>query len=130
MSLNVLITGKLMKPPKPGTSRTGQSYCTASVRVPIQASQDNEPDSVFASVIAFGEEAEKLGRLVVGDSISVSGSAKFSIWERDGKEMTGLNVTATGILSAYELKKRRGEPSQTVAHGSLVPDDDFDDRRF
>ena len=44
--------------------------------------------------------------------------------------MTGLNVTATGILSAYELKKRRGESTQTVAYGSLVPDDDFDDRRF
>lgn len=106
---NVLISGKLSKPPKSGTGKNGQPFCTASIRVPVQGQREDEPDAVFASVIAFGEDAEKLGRLLQGDAVSVSGSARLSHWERDGRAMTGLNVTATAVLSAYELRKRRGE---------------------
>lgn len=106
---NVLISGKLSKPPKLATGRNGQPYCTASIRVPVQGQREDEPDAVFASVIAFGEDAEKLGRLLQGDAVSVSGSARLSQWEKEGRAMTGLNVTATAILSAYDLRKRRGE---------------------
>lgn len=139
---NVLISGKLSKPPKLGVGRNGQPYCTASVRVPVQGQREDEPDAVFASVIAFGEDAEKLGRLLQGDAVSVSGSARLSQWEKEGRAMTGLNVTATAILSAYDLRKRRGENSGHTAMRANKPNpqgavpqraaifdaaDDFDD---
>lgn len=108
---NVLISGKLSKPPRLGMGKNGQPYCTASVRVPVQGQREDEPDAVFASVIAFGEDAEKLGRLLQGDAVSVSGSARLSQWEKEGRAMTGLNVTATALLSAYDMRKRRGEGS-------------------
>ena len=122
---NVLITGKLLKAPKNSTGKNGSPYTTASVRVPIQGQREDEPDSVFASVIAFGEDAEKLGRLVAGDTVSVSGMARLSTWEKDGKTSTGLNVTATGILSAYELKKRRGSDSQQVRQNTKPNSGDY-----
>lgn len=118
---NVLISGKLTKPPKPGTGKNGQPYCTASVRVPVQGQREDEPDFVFASVIAFGADAEKLSRLAQGDAVSVSGQARLSHWEKDGREMTGLNVTVTALLSAYELRKRRGDPSERNEVRTNVP---------
>jgi single-stranded DNA-binding protein len=118
---NVLISGKLSKPPKSGMGKNGQRYCTASIRVPVQGQREEEPDAVFASVIAFGEDAEKLGRLLQGDAVSVSGSARLSHWEKDGRAMTGLNVTASAILSAYELRKRRVEGNERPEVRSHLP---------
>ena len=124
---SVLLSGKLTKDPKPGVGRNGQPFCTASIRVPVQGQKEDEPDFAFASVIAFGEDAEKLSRLLIGDAVSVAGSARLSQWERDGKQMTGLNVTVTGILSAYERRKRSGEPErqsddreQALSYGRLM----------
>lgn len=108
---NVLITGKLTKPPRPGTGKNGQPYCTASLRVPVQGAREEEPDHVFASVIAFGDDARKLGRLGQGDAVSLSGQARISQWERDERQQIGLNVTVTGILTAYQIRQRRGDAS-------------------
>jgi hypothetical protein len=65
--------------------------------------------------------------LLIGDAVSVAGSARLSQWERDGKQITGLNVTASGILSAYDRRKRSGESErlsddqdQTLRYGRLV----------
>ena len=124
---SVLLSGKLTKDPKPGVGRNGQPYCTASVRVPVQGQKEDEPDFAFASVIAFGEDAEKLSRLLIGDAVSVAGSARLSQWERDGKQMTGLNVTVSGILSVYDRRKRSVEPERqsddrdpSLSYGRLV----------
>jgi single-stranded DNA-binding protein len=107
--LSILCSGKLLKDPKPGTSKNGNPYCTASLRVPVQANQEGETDAVFVSAIAFGEAAEKLSRLTSGDAVSLTGSAKLSHWTKDGKEQTGLNITVVDLLTAYALKRRRGE---------------------
>ena len=115
---SVLISGKLTKEPKPGTGKGGNPYCTALVRVPVQGQREDEPDCVFASVIAFGADAERLGRLSAGDAVSLAGSARLSAWERDGKSGVSLNVTVTGILSAYQLRQKRGEPDRAPAGNS------------
>ncbi len=127
---NVLITGKLTKPPKLGLGKNGQPYCTATLRVPVQGQREDEPDHLFASIIGFGLDAQKLGQLGQGDALSVSGNARISQWERDGRVQTGLNVTVTGLLSVYEVRKRRGDPAphhaplaQDVAgHRSCAPE--------
>ncbi len=115
---SVLLSGKLTKNPKPGTSKIGNPYCTASIRVPVQGQREDEPDCVFASVIAFGADAEQLARLGAGDSLSLTGSARLSSWEKDGKVSTGLNVTVTGLLSPYKLRQKRGDTDRAPAEKS------------
>jgi single-stranded DNA-binding protein len=107
--LEVLISGKLIRDPQTRQGKSGQSFTTALVRVAV----DKGEDSIVASVIAFRDQAEKLGRLRAGDAVSVSGSAKLSTWQKDGNNRTGLDVTATGILSAYEMRKRKGTGEST-----------------
>jgi single-stranded DNA-binding protein len=114
----VLISGKLIRDPQTRQGKSGQSFTTALVRVPV----DKGEDSLVASVIAFQGEAEKLGRLRAGDAVSVSGSAKLNVWRKDGEARTGLDVTATGILSAYAVRERRGAGESTGASGNRAKD--------
>lgn len=114
--LEVLISGRLLRDPQTRTGKSGQSFTTALVRVSV--GQGGE-ESLIASVIAFQGEAEKLARLRAGDALSVSGSAKCSTWQKDGEARTGLDVTATGILSAYETRKRRGATEQPLFRRAL-----------
>lgn len=141
--INALLTGKLFKDPKLATGKNGTPYCTTSIRVPQEVSREGEPDSVFASVIAFGSDAEKLSRLRAGDAVSVAGSVRVGVWtNNEGKTTPSLNIQATGILSAYDVKQRRPRPNeepeskhnhevqqaatQLYGRGSLV-EPDFDD---
>ena len=112
---NVLITGKLTKMPKLALGKNGAPYCTAALRVPVQGNREDEPDHLFASAIAFGADAEKLGRLATGDIVSLSGNARLSHWEKDGRTQTGVNVTVNGVLTAYQIRQKRGEPLETPA---------------
>lgn len=112
---NVLITGKLTKMPKLALGKNGAPYCTAALRVPVQGNREDEPDHLFASAIAFGADAEKLGRLATGDIVSLSGNARLSHWEKDGRTQTGVNVTVNGVLTAYQIRQKRGEPVETPA---------------
>jgi single-stranded DNA-binding protein len=114
---DVLISGKLLKDPKPGVSRNGNPFTTVSIRVPVPQQNEGDPDSVFASAIAFGEEAKKLARLASGDTVCVNGAARPTQWEKDGKQHHGLSVTVNAVMTSYILRRRRGsddEPERRV----------------
>ena len=132
--LNVLVSGKVVKSPKTGVSAKGTPWTSVSLRCPVQAQKAEDEDNILANVIAFGDTAEKLGRLGVGEGVSVSGEARFNHWEdRDGGQRTGLSVTASEVLTAYSVKKKRGDsespkPKQTpYAKRDSHDDDGFDD---
>ena len=58
------------------------------------------------------EAAEKLARLKAGDAVAIAGSAKLTSWEKDGETKHGLSVTASAVLSAYDVKRRRGNETK------------------
>lgn len=104
--LEVLISGKLLRDPQTRTGPSGKPYSTAMVRASVGSKGE---ESAVVSVIAFQEEGEKLGRLRAGDAVSVAGSAKPTVWTKDGEARAGLDVVATAILTAYDARKRRGD---------------------
>jgi single-stranded DNA-binding protein len=101
--LNVLVSGKLIKDPVSRIGSSGKPFTTALLRV-----DTGEEEQMLVSVIAFQESAEKLGRLKAGDGVAIAGSAKLSSWEKEGEVKHGLSVTASAVLSAYDVKRRRG----------------------
>lgn len=111
--LEVLLTGKLFRDPKPGRTKTDKPMCSALVRVAMGE------ESIMASVLCFEDAAERLGRLKVGDAVSVAGTAKIGTWERDGEVRPSLDVVATAILTVHDAKKRRGDAPRNKAgnHG-------------
>lgn len=98
--IRALLTGTLHADPESRTSKTGKPYCTARLKAD---SGDN--NTVWCSLIAFGQEGERLATLKAGTAISVSGRAKLSSWlGKDGSPSAGLDLTID------ELATLRGRP--------------------
>ena len=108
--INALITGSIVSDPKSGISKTGTNWANCMVRVPCgQNRETGDQESAFVQLAAFGDEAGKLARLTKGDSVSASGALKPTTYTKDGQERHGLSLTATGILTAYGIAKKRGD---------------------
>lgn len=119
MSLSVLANGTLVRDPESRTSRAGQRYAAGLLRIPV----DGE-DSVLANLVAFSSTAaEALLAHAKGDSIAVTGRAKLTAWEKDGEQRHGLSVVVEGVLSPYQLEKRRSRARGDASNGSDSPAD-------
>lgn len=108
--LSALITGSIVSEPKHGTSKSGTEWSNCVVRVPCGKDRETgDQESAFVQIAAFGSEAGKLARLTKGDSVSAAGALKPTTYQKDGQERHGLSLTATEILTAYQIKAKRGD---------------------
>jgi single-stranded DNA-binding protein len=122
--IDALITGKLIRDPALKTGPSGKPYCNFLLSVPTG---DGEP--VVVSGIAFADVAERIGRLGKGDAVSVAGALKPSEWtdKTTGETKHGLNITVSAALSAYDIKKRRGNTDGGQSNPA-PPRGTYDDR--
>jgi single-stranded DNA-binding protein len=102
MSVQALVSGRLIADPDVRTGESGKSFTLAKVAA---ATEDGD---TLVSCIAFGTDGEQLGALGKGDAVSVSGCASVRTWAgRDGEPRGGLSVTVDAILTAYTVRRRR-----------------------
>jgi single-strand DNA-binding protein len=115
--LEILTSGKLVRDPQTRTGKSGNPFTTALLRVPTGG---KEGEAVIVNVIAFGEASDRLGRLGSGDAVSIAGSATLSEWadKTTGELKHGLSVTASAILSAYDVQRRRGGAEGSAKGGN------------
>lgn len=101
--IDCLISGRLHGQPTQRTSKNGNSFTTAKVRVPTGE------DSTFCNVIAFDDGAQAaLMALGSGEAVSLAGSLKVGIWQaKDGTHKPSLDMTASQVLTAYSVAKKR-----------------------
>jgi single-strand DNA-binding protein len=127
--LSALISGQLATDPKHGTSQTGTTWSSCVVRVPCgQNKETGDQESAFVQLACFGSHAEALARLGKGDSISAQGQLKPTVYQKDGQERHGLSLTATAILTAYQIKKKRGDDQGKVSGRANVSHGKHSDR--
>jgi single-stranded DNA-binding protein len=107
--ITTLCTGRLVKPPKQGQSAKGATWTSATVRAPVRGNREDEPDNVIVNLIAFGAQADRLAALAQGDTVSFTGDARPTAWQKDDGLHAGLSVTVTELITAYALKQRRGD---------------------
>ena len=123
--IRCLITGKLHDTPQSRTSATGNTFAIAKVKA-----DDKGGAWVWVSVIAFGEEAERLLTLKAGDAVSIAGRAELSVWEdRDGDYHPGLSLVADEIATLRGKPKPRApkpKQQQPDAAGASIPFDDYE----
>ena len=113
--LSAIVSGQIVTDPKHGTSKSGTDWANCVVRVPCgQNRETGDQESAFVQVACFGDEAGKLARLVKGDSVSATGALKPTTYTKDGQERHGLSLTAQAILTAYQIRQKRGD-NQTSA---------------
>lgn len=101
--IDALIFGKLHGAPTQRTSKNGNTFTTAKVRVPTG---DN---SIFCNIIAFDDGAQAaLLALDTGEAVSLAGSLKVDVWQaKDGTTRPSLDMTASQVLTIYSITKKR-----------------------
>lgn len=124
--INALLAGQLASQPKSGTSASGVTWANCVIRCPVGNNRETgDAEVAFVSLACFGTEAEKLARMDRGDAISATGNIKQSSYTKDGVERHGLSMTASAVLTAYQVKQRRGD-SDTKAKSAHVQHSDRD----
>jgi len=131
MSVAVLISGSIFRPPEQRTSQSGKRYVSATIKT---SGADNE-SSDFWSVLAFGDSAQaELMRLADGEKVSVQGKPKFEIFEKDGKARISRTVFADNVLALRapprEKKPKAPAPERQPLERANIPpsaSSDFDD---
>jgi len=127
MSFYALISGSLTADPQARDGQKGR-FATATIRA---AGSDEHP--IFASAIAFGEQAEHLLAFAKGDAIAVGGRAKLNNWiGRDDREMHGISIVVSQIASAKPAPRpraamRRPSRQRETSPAAAIPDDRVDD---
>ena len=115
-----LIGGTLAKDPEARTTKTGNPYGLATLRVPAGADT-----VIFARVMAFDAHVrDKLLALAKGDALSVAGSLEIGVWKTDNGEVRpSLSVIANALVSSYHVKRKRQamQPEQQQAPGRGEP---------
>lgn len=91
--IRALITGTLYGNPQTRTSQAGKQFVTAKVRA-----DGKDGASVWCSVIAFGEIADRLMTLSNGAALAVSGKAEINGWlDKSGEPKAGLSLVADEV---------------------------------
>ena len=93
--IRALITGTLYGTPQARTAASGNPYATAKVRA-----DGKDGASVWCSIIAFGEQADRLMTLGDGAALAVSGKAEVNGWlDKQGEPRAGLSLVADEIAT-------------------------------
>lgn len=133
--IDALIAGKLHGAPSQKTSKNGNTFTTAKVRVP------SGDDSIFCNVIAFDQDAQgALLALGAGEAVALAGSLKVGTWTaRDGTARPSLDMTASQVLTSYHVTRKRKatqpeqegqQQRQPYRRGDYAPDPgELDDGR-
>jgi single-stranded DNA-binding protein len=106
-----LITGSLFRTSEQRTSKAGNPFVAATIRV-----KDGDA-SQWWRVTAFSETAQaELMRLSDGDAASVQGSFKAELYQPEGGEARlSLSIVADRVLALRQPPKQRKAPKEREA---------------
>lgn len=112
--IRALVSGTLHGDPQTRTSRGGQPFTTARMKA-----DSGDGNTTWCSLIAFGQEGERLATLKAGAAISVSGRAKVTAWAgKSGEPAGGLDLTVD------EVAALRGRPKPQQDRRQAADTDD------
>lgn len=127
--IRALVTGRLHDAPQARTSQSGNTFTTGKLRA-----DGKDGATVWCSIIAFGELAERLATLPAGAALSVSGRAEVNAWlDKSGEPRAGLSVVVEELATLRGKPRPPSEsrpPSRRPARQpepAGVPFDDLDD---
>ena len=111
--IRALVTGSLYGPPQARTSQAGKQFVTAKVKA-----DGKDGAVVWCSVIAFGEQADRLMTLGDGAALSVSGRAEVNGWlDKQGEPKAGLSLVVDDLATL----KGKPRPPQADARPGRGP---------
>ncbi len=98
----VLISGALWRDPAVRLSKGGKQFVTALVKAGPQG------EALWVNFVAFDEAVQAgLLRLKANDALSIQGTGKITIYEKNGEHRASLDVTASHVLPLRQPTKPR-----------------------
>jgi len=110
MTIEALVTLKLLAAPEQRTSASGTTYAKARGRViGLPPGERDHPDAAYVNVTAFGERARAaLMAVESGGTIAATGALQLrSYTDKEGKPRLGLELVAAAVLTTYQCAKRK-----------------------
>jgi single-stranded DNA-binding protein len=109
--IRALITGSLYGDPTARTSQAGKQFVTAKIRA-----DGKDGASVWCSIIAFGDIADRLMTLGNGAALAVSGKAEVNGWlDKSGEPKAGFSLVVD------EVATLKGKPRPPQGERSDAP---------
>ena len=105
--MRALITGQLYGEPQARTSQAGKAFTTAKVRA-----DGKDGASLWISLVAFGELAERLALMRANNAIAVSGKVELSAYlNKAGEPAAGLSIVVDELATLKAKPKPKPEPA-------------------
>ncbi|HXZ07267.1 MAG TPA: single-stranded DNA-binding protein [Paraburkholderia sp.] len=119
-----LIGGRLYGEAQIRTGQNGSRFVTCKVRATA-----GDGETLFVNVIAFDDEVQTgLLALSDADSVALTGALTPKVWtDRNGLVKPALDMVAHGLLTAYNVKRKRQTLSGGAASRTPDAEDEFDD---
>lgn len=109
--IRALLTGVLYGAPESRTAKSGKAFVTAKVRA-----DDGKGGSVFCSLVAFGDQADRLATLPAGAALSASGKAEVQAWiSKAGEPQAGLSLVVDELSALKPKPRPRAAPAPSPA---------------
>ena len=103
-----LIAGKVYGQPQSRNDANGKLYAFGKVRAATK-----EGESLFISVIVFGDAVRPFMALGDGDAVALAGALSPKAWtDKEGQQRPGLDMQAHQVLSMYQLQKKRQQAQE------------------
>jgi hypothetical protein len=108
--IRALVSGVLFGDPVPRISQGGKPFVTGKLRA-----DDGKGGSVFCSLVAFNDQADRLALLNAGAALSVSGKAEVKAWlSKTGDPQAGLSLIVDDLAVLKAKPRPRAQPSAPV----------------
>lgn len=102
--IRALFTGNLYADPQARTSAAGKSFTTAKVRA-----DGKDGESIWVSLVAFGELGDRLLTFKANNAVAVSGRLEVSAYtDKKGEPAAGLSV----VVDELATLKPKAKPKQ------------------
>lgn len=116
--IRALLTGILYGAPERRTAKSGKPFVTAKLRA-----DDGKGGSVFCSIIAFGDQADRLVTLPAGAALSVSGRAEVNAWiDKKGEAAAGLSLMVDDLAPLKPRPRPKVQPPVQAGFDDDLPE--------
>lgn len=118
--------GRLSRDPDLRTTKSGKPMVIGNLAV--DCGKPDAEQTMWLSVLCFGDQAEAMAKLGKGDWISVVGKLSKSVYQAQGSDRESWSLIADGIVSA-RTSRPGGRPKAPSDPAMQAPDRMRPDRR-
>ncbi|TDN69315.1 single-stranded DNA-binding protein [Paraburkholderia sp. BL10I2N1] len=119
-----LVGGRLYGEAQIRTGQNGKRFVTCKVRATA-----GDGETLFVNVIAFDDDVQTaLLALSDADSVALTGALTPKVWtDKNGLVKPALDMVAHGLLTAYNVRRKRQALGGDAASQTPHAGDDLDD---